>query len=375
MKEREIAQLRRRFRSGKTNIGHIYGCLVTAKGEILSEFDQSLGLMADEDADALLSLLKKTMSGSLNRNLVEIEFSTQQVLESEEHKLLTELRTTQLKEKEVVHKLFDKITGNDLSEDNYVILLAYDHCDVFAKNSEGEDDIESTASFPYIVCSVCPVKIGKSVMSYYMPGNCFRSICADAAVSAPEFGFTFPAFEDGGANIYKTLCYTHDLANNRAELITALFGAEEAPMPAVEQKSTFAEMLVETMEEDCSLHVVKAVHNQLRAMIEEHKQEKIDEPLVITKTEAGALLRCCGVVEEKAEAFEEKFDERFGKNAEVNPGNLAESKGISVKTPEVVIKVNPGCSDRVETRVIDGTKYILIRADSDVEVNGINVQI
>ena len=96
MKEREIAQLRRRFRSGKTNIGHIYGCFVSSKGEILSEFNQGLGLMAEEDADALLGLLKKTMSGSINRNLVELEFSTQQVLESEEHKLLTALRTTEL---------------------------------------------------------------------------------------------------------------------------------------------------------------------------------------------------------------------------------------------------------------------------------------
>lgn len=375
MKEREIAQLRRRFRSGKTNIGHIYGCFVSSKGEILSEFNQGLGLMAEEDADALLGLLKKTMSGSINRNLVELEFSTQQVLESEEHKLLTALRTTELKDTEVVHKLFDKIIGNYVTEDNYVILVAHDRCDVFVKGVAGEDATESASSFPFIVCAVCPVKIGKSVMSYYMPGNCFRSICADAAVSAPEFGFTFPAFEDGGANIYKTLCYTHDLANNRAELLTALFGAEETPMPAVEQKSTFAGMLAETMEEDCSMHVVKAVHNQLRAMIEEHKQEKVEEPLVITKTEAGALLRCCGVEEQKAAAFEEKFDECFGKDAEVSPRNLADSKGISVKTPEVIIKVNPGCSDRVETRVIDGTKYILIRADSDVEVNGIHVQI
>ncbi len=375
MKEREIAQLRRRFRAGRTNIGYIRGCFVSSKGEILSEFDQGLGLMAEEDADLLLGLLKKTMSGAINRNLIEIEFSTQQVLESEEHRLLTELRTTELKDKDAVHKLFDKIIGSYVSDDNYIILAAHDRCDVFAKNSEGEDAVESTSSFPFIVCAVCPVKMGKSVMSYYMPGNCFRSICADTAVGAPEFGFTFPAFEDGGANIYKTLYYTHDLANSRTELVTALFGAEEMPMPAVEQKATFAEMLTETMAEDCSMKVVKTVHNQLRAMIEEHKQEKVEEPLVITKTEAGALLRCCGVAEEKAAEFEEKFDESFGKDAEVNPGNLAESKGISVKTPEVVIKVSPGCADHVETRVIDGTKYILIRADTDVEVNGIHIQI
>ena len=375
MTQREIATLRRRFRSDRTNINRICGCFVSSGGEILSEFEQGLGLLAEEDTDVMLGFLKKTMSGALRRNLLEIEFSTAQVLEGEEHKLLTELRNSELANKEAVRALFDKIIGAYVSEDNYVILLAHDRCDIFGESADGGKDYESTSSFSYVICAVCPVKEGKTVMSYYMPGNCFRSICADAAVGAPEFGFTFPAFEDGGANIYKTLCYTHDLSNNRNELMIALFGAEEIPMPAVEQKHTFGEMLCETMAEDCSMQVVKTVHTQLRTMIEEHKLEKVDEPLVITKTEAGALLRCCGVEDEKATAFEERFDECFGKDAEINPGNLAESKGISVKTPEVVIKVNPGCSDRVETRVIDGTKYILIRADSDVEVNGINVQI
>ena len=65
----------------------------------------------------------------------------------------------------------------------------------------------------------------------------------------------------------------------------------------------------------------------------------------------------------------------YGKEDFIKLRRLAESKGISVKTPEVVIKVSPGCADHVETRVIDGTKYILIRADTDVEVNGINIQI
>ena len=146
-------------------------------------------------------------------------------------------------------------------------------------------------------------------------------------------------------------------------------------MPAVEQKATFAEMLVETMEEDCSMHVVKTVHTQLRAMIEEHKQEKTDEPLVISKNEAGSLLRCCGVSAERVETFEEKFEEAFGRDAEINPGNLAVNKRIEVNTPDVTIKVSPGHGDLLETRVIDGIKYILVRADSDVEVNGVNIQI
>ena len=46
-----------------------------------------------------------------------------------------------------------------------------------------------------------------------------------------------------------------------------------------------------------------------------------------------------------------------------------------VRTPDVVISVTPGHSDLVETRIIDGFRYIMIRADHDVQVNGVYIQI
>jgi hypothetical protein len=40
----------------------------------------------------------------------------------------------------------------------------------------------------------------------------------------------------------------------------------------------------------------------------------------------------------------------------------------------VSIKVAPDRSDLIETRMIDGKCYILVLADGDVEVNGVNVK-
>ena len=39
------------------------------------------------------------------------------------------------------------------------------------------------------------------------------------------------------------------------------------------------------------------------------------------------------------------------------------------------IRVKPEYSDLVETRMIEGTRYILIRANEGVEVNGVSIQI
>ena len=374
MNEKEIAEIRRRFRADKTNINHVCGCFVNEKKEIISEFDQSIGMMPEEEAERTLSLLKKTLSGTPKRNILEVEFSTLQVMESEEHKLLTDLRSTELKDKELVHKLYDKIISSLEIDGNYMIVLAHDRYDVFDTAADGSKEDESRQVFSYIICSICPTKEGKPTLSYYIPGNCLRSVCADTVLASPALGFMFPAFDDRCANIYKAIYYTKDISNSHDELASALFEAK-LPMPAAEQKQSFGGILSESAADECSLRVVRSVHSQLCHIIEEHKNEKREEPLVINKSDAGDMLRYCGVDEEKVEQFEKKFDENFGDNAEISPKNIADAKQISIKTPNVTIKVDAGCGDLVETRVIDGVKYILIRADDGAEMNGISIQI
>ena len=373
MNEKEIADIRRRYRWSRNSITHICGCFVNENKEIISEFRHSVGMMNEEEADQLLGLMKKTLSGAIGRNLIELEFSTQQVMESEEHRLLAMLRATKLTDDELNHSLYQKVIESLELQGNYVILLAHDNYDLYAYSADGEKG-ESGEVFSYILCSICPIKTGKPVMSYYLPGNCFRTVCADTMLSRPALGFMFPALEDGAANIYKTLYYTKDLCNSHTELTDALFGTA-LPMPAAEQKETFGTVLEQAMEEDCSLKVVRAVQNQVRQMIEAQKEEKSEEPLRVTKEIAGDMLRCCGVPEERVEVFEEKYEKEFGEKAELVPKNLVESNRVQVKTPEVTINVQAENADLIETRIIDGVRYIMIRADHDVQVNGVYIQI
>ena len=374
MREKEIAEIRRRYRSDKSNISRICGCYVDSKKEIISEFDQSLGLMSEEDANGMLGLLKKALSGHIGTNLLEIEFSTAQVSDSEEYALLSKLKASELKDSELRGELYKKIIENLEFNGSYLILLAHDNYDVFDITADGMKAEESTSIYSYIICAICPVKEGKASLSYYFPEKCFRTICADTVLSRPEIGFVFPVLEDRQTNIYKAAYYTKNLENNYSKLVNALF-AKEAPMPPKEQKQTFGEVLVETVGEDCSLRLVSSLHAQINEKIEECKNEGDDQLPFINKDDAAQMLRYCGVPEDKVEAFEKGFDESFGENAEIPPSNLSGTKQLQIETPEVAVKVNAGCSELVQTRIIDGVKYILIRADNDVVVNGINVKI
>ena len=79
MNQKEINELRRRFRPEKSAISRVYGCYVNSSKEIVSDLDESLGMMPQEESEKYLTLLKKGLSGSLGKNLIDIVFSTQQV--------------------------------------------------------------------------------------------------------------------------------------------------------------------------------------------------------------------------------------------------------------------------------------------------------
>lgn len=375
MNKREVAEIRRRYKSEKSSIARVRGCYVNEKKEIISRFDQSLGLMTETEADQILSVLKKTLSGGIGTNLHDIGFSTTQVAEGEEYKLLATLRDSALKDDAAVETFYQKIIASLEIKENYMILLAADTYDVFSYRKDGGKSEDSGEIFRYILCSICPVHMAKPTLSYYVKENCFRNVTMDSIVLPPALGFMFPAFDNRATNIYGALYYTRSDKDNHQEFVDAILKSGQLPMPAAEQKDTFRSVLAESVDEACSLPVVRSVRAQLCQAIEDHKINKVDEPLLVDKNTIRDMLNFCGVPEENVTAFEQKFDKGFGSGTEVHPENIVDVHRFEIKTPDVTIKVNPQRTDLVETRIIDGVRYILIRADQGAEVNGIDIKI
>ncbi len=374
MNQKEVNELRRRLRPEKCAVKCIYGCYVNSKKEIISYLDESLGRMSEQEAEKYLGLLKKTMSGSLGKNLIDVVFSTEQVMDSDEYRLLSALRESELKSGEIREEFYRKvIDALDMRDVNYVILLAYDAYDVPSRGKDGEVG-DSDTVYRYILCGVCPVKDGKLELGYFAGENEFHSCAPEQIVAPPELGFLFPAFDDRAANIYNVLFYTKSAGDLHQDFLDAVFHIEP-PMSAGEQREAFESALTEALAESCQLEVVRALHEQLREKIEEHRDTKDPEPLVVTTGEVEEILLRQGVSQEQTEAFRRECAERFGENAALNPENLIDSKRFEVRAGDVTLTVEPACSYLVETRVIDGVKYLLIPAGSDVEVNGLPVSV
>ena len=374
MTDKELAEIRRRYKSDKTSISRVRGCYVNDKNEIVAEFDQSLGLMSEDEIEFILGLLKKSISGANGKNIFDVAFTNQQVVDGAEHNRLMKLRDTAIASDEDVHALYESIISSTHFDAGYLILLAYDKYDVYSYAGDGSRREDSDTVFSYIICSVCPMKLTRAALGYNANENAFRAIASNAVIAAPELGFMFPTFDNRCANIYNAVCYTKNIKESREAFTSSVFGCA-APMPPAEQKATFDSVLREAVGEECSYEVVSGVRDLVCDIIEEQKENKVEEPLMITRSVMHDLLGKCNVPEEKIETFEQRYVEEFGEHARLCPGNVISTKRLEVKTPEVVVKVSPDRSDLVETRTIDGVKYILIRAETGVEVNGVDVDI
>ena len=375
MNEKEIGEIRRRFRRERSNMTAIYGCFVNDQKEIVTEYRQSTGMMSENEAERYFSLMKRTLSGTIGKNLIDITFRTAQVAGSEEHKLLMDLRQTALKDDALRLQLYQKIIESVHMDESYLILVGCDSYDVPFKS---KDDVTQTDDsgevYTYILCAVCPVKQTKPHLHYVAENKEFHDGGITQVAQAPALGFLFPAFDNRATNIYNALFYTRDTAMGHAELIDTLFRVS-APKPAAEQKKSFEALLAASLHEECSMEVVQNVHDQLRQCIEMHKEAKVAEPLLVSKEQVKTALAESGVSESRIAKFSIDYDETFGFEAELHPKNIIDNKKFEIHTPDVSIKVSPERSDLIETRVIGGVKYILICADEDVEVNGVSIHI
>ena len=109
MNEKEIGEIRRRVRRDRSNMTAIYGCYVNDNKEIISEFKQSIGMMPENEAEKYFAVLRRTLGGTLGKNLIDLTFKTAQVADSEEHKLLMQLRQTELNDADLRLEFYQKV--------------------------------------------------------------------------------------------------------------------------------------------------------------------------------------------------------------------------------------------------------------------------
>ena len=187
----------------------------------------------------------------------------------------------------------------------------------------------------------------------------------------PDAAFLFPAFNDRSTDLHSTLYYSKDAEELKENFVDLMLGCP-LPLSAGGQKETFQSLVEETLGDTCDIETVKNIHEKMNEIAQEHKEDP--EPVVLDKNEVKTIFASSGVANDRMEVFDQCFDATAGEATSLMMTNVYNPRSFEVKTPDVVIKVNPERTDLVNTKLIDGRQCLVIELDGNIEVNGIAVR-
>ena len=133
MIKKEIAEIKRQFTPANCSISRICGCYVDGEKNKKAEFKEAFLSLPEEDMFKYFELLRKNLSGTLGKNLINLEFPLAAEEEGGPHEFLLKLRNSRLQDDALLDAFYDRIIENYDYIGNYLILLIHDAYDIPGK--------------------------------------------------------------------------------------------------------------------------------------------------------------------------------------------------------------------------------------------------
>ena len=119
MDKKNIAEIRRQFSMNNCTATKICGCYVDHEKNKKFESKSSFLMLPEEEEFKYFDIFKHTLSGSLGRNLINLEFPLQQESEGGTQEFLYKLLKCGLDDEELVSQFYDRIIDNYEYAENY----------------------------------------------------------------------------------------------------------------------------------------------------------------------------------------------------------------------------------------------------------------
>jgi hypothetical protein len=373
MNKKEVAELKRLFHPDRSPITRICGCYVDGEKQQKSRLKEAFLSLPEEEMFKYFDIFRKSLSGTIGRNLLDMSFPLAQEAEGGTQEFLMRLKNSKLQDDALLDAFYDRIIETFLYPENYYIILIHCAYDIPQKASDGIELFDSSDYvYEFLLCSICPVKLTKPGLSYIEETNSIGERIRDWFVEPPMTAFLFPAFTDRNTDIHNLLYYSKNPDELNADFAHELLGCE-LPLTASTQKDTFNQLVADTLQDECTYETVRTIHETLNNLIEERKDDP--EPLALDKNDFRRLLSESGASEETLEHFDDDFEQQTNGDSHASffVSNVTSTRKFEIRTPDIVIQVKPESAALIETRIIDGRPCFVIPATDSVEVNGIPV--
>ena len=407
MNKKDVMELKKRFKKEACSIDRLAGCYVDAGKNKAIKFNESFLNMDDEEFYKYLEIAKKTLTGTLGNNILELDFPLEEEATGGKQHFLYALRNDGLCSEDLLDRLYDLIIDGYNYVGNYLILVFHDTYDIITKTSDNMKLDESEEVYEYLLVSICPVVLSKAGLGVREDENRIGARIRDWVVGVPDLGFLFPAFDNRSADIHKVDYFIRDAKDSHSEVLSDVLGC--APrMTATEQRNTFSAIVKRAFSNDTEngKEALINIQESFNALINTGEDlteneinsiiltpETIDEILVENNIEGEKarvikevtldefmeeLPLVSNLIDNKALAANEREREKKELVKEVaslkNKVSELEEATSSSESGDVSIFVYPERAEKIHTEIIDDKKYILIPVDdnSTVKVNGVD---
>lgn len=314
MKKKDILELKKRFKKDDCTFTKMCGCYVNGEKNIILNFRKTFLNLDEDEFFKYLEIAKKTVSGTIGNNLLELEFPMDQEEPGGKQHFLMELKRSALKNDSLLNDFYKTIIDNYDYTGNFLILLFHDAYDVITKTTDNGKLDESEEVYEYIICAICPVSLAKPGLAYFENDNTIGARLRDWVVEAPAQGFIFPAFTDRSSDIHSVMYYTKNAKDPHPELMEYVLGCN-SKQTAAEQKEVFSNIIRNAVgaDEEKSDALLMEIQDTLNNMIDEHEtvNGKNCEPIALTNDTIQNLLVESGASEELTNKIQKSYEMEF----------------------------------------------------------------
>lgn len=371
MNSKEVAEIKKLLNKAEDSTIRICGCYVAGEEKKkLTYINDYLSNLPEEDQHKFVEILKKTLSGSIGKNLYNLEFTNESESDGGQQQSLMALRESELRSEEALDGYYDFVIDKFDYVGNYLIVVIYDVYDIPVKTKDNMELDDAVETFRFLISCVCPVNLAKPALSYHEETNSIENRTRDWIVEPPCMGFMFPAFNDRSTDIHSLLYYVKSVKNMFPEFIEDALGCGQA-VPAVFEKQVFQEIIEDVVVNQPDYEVVEIVRNANENIKDLIEQNTYDSPVVLNKEDIKEILSKSGIEDDDLEKVDAKFEKELGNDMEFSAENIQEKRNFQVKTNDVTINVKPENAGIVKIQMVDGRKCLVIPMDDNVEINGI----
>jgi hypothetical protein len=373
MNKQEVQEIKRQFKADNDKlriitIGEAYGLSNGENRKILYSGIKDFSLLDNDEAELYLNILKKSLSGTFGKNLLEFEFEA--AGENSMRKRLYDLKSKDALEPEEVESLAAAVLEQGDYRNSVLITIAL--CEYSAPNlNANKEELEGNSFYRFLVISVSNAKLTEIGLYYNRAENqVMRKVNDEMQIlNKPCDALLYPAFSQRASDVNHIL-YSFQNASKPNIALIEDFLQIPFDTSASEQSEGFAKVISAAFEERLQPETAIALHKEISELIEQQSEE--EGCISLEKKQIGDLLENAGADQKSLERFHEVYTEVM-EDAPVYANNLTEKGKVSIKTPSISLVIKDDGLDCFSTTVENGKRIIRLEIDDEMLLSDLPV--